>query len=106
AATLRARGGAWVSDPSPSAPLAGLRVVDLSWGLAGALVSMFLADYGAEVIRVEPPAGDVLRGQPAFPLWQRGKKSVVLDLRAPGGRADAFDLACSADVLVEPVRPG
>ena len=59
--------------------LAGLRVLDLSSGLAGALVSQLLADYGAEVIRVESPEGDPLRQQPAFYFWQRGKKSVVLE---------------------------
>ena len=95
-----------MSDSSPSSPLAGLRVVDLSWGLAGALVTMVLADYGAEVIRVEPPEGDVLRGEAAFHLWQRGKKSVVLDLRSDAGRKDAATLAAGADVLVESFRPG
>jgi crotonobetainyl-CoA:carnitine CoA-transferase CaiB-like acyl-CoA transferase len=87
------------------APLDGLRVVDLSWGYAGALVGMVLADYGAEVVRVEPPQGDVLRSQPAFQLWQRGKKSVVLDLRSAAGRESALELAAAADVLVESFRP-
>ena len=103
-----------MSEPTPSPrspslpglPLLGLRVVDLSWGLAGALVTMFLADHGAEVVRIEPPEGDVLRGQPAFPLWHRGKKSVVLDLRAVDDRVRAVDLAAGADVLVESFRPG
>ena len=45
--------------------LEGLRVVDLSWGLAGALTTLVLGDYGAEVVRIEPPDGDVLRGEPA-----------------------------------------
>lgn len=89
----------------PTRPLDGLRVVDLSWGLAGALTTLVLADGGAEVIRVEPPGGDVLRTQPAFPLWLRGKKSVVLDLRAPAGRDDAHALVDTADVLVESFRP-
>ncbi len=89
----------------PATPLAGLRVVDLSWGLAGALASMFLADHGAEVIRVEPPEGDVLRTQSAYPLWLRGKKSVRLDLRTAAGRDDAHALVDGADVLVESFRP-
>lgn len=89
----------------PARPLAGLRVVDLSWGLAGALTTLVLADEGAEVVRVEPPGGDVLRTQPAWPLWLRGKKSVVLDLRAPDGRDDALALVDTADVLVESFRP-
>jgi len=86
-------------------PLDGLRVVDLSWGLAGALTTLFLADQGAVVIRVEPPGGDVLRSQPAHPLWLRGKKSVRLDLRTASGREDAHALVAGADVLVESFRP-
>ena len=86
--------------------LGGLTVLDLSWGLAGALASMFLADYGAEVIKVEPPQGDPLRGQPAFAMWQRGKKSVVLDLKQPGGRETARALARRSDVLLQSYRPG
>jgi crotonobetainyl-CoA:carnitine CoA-transferase CaiB-like acyl-CoA transferase len=92
-----------VSDPAR--PLGGLRVVDLSWGLAGALTTLVLADAGAEVIRVEPPGGDVLRAQPAFPLWLRGKKSVVLDLRTSAGRDDVLSVIGTADVLVESFRP-
>ncbi|MEW6272253.1 MAG: CoA transferase, partial [Thermodesulfobacteriota bacterium] len=53
----------------------------------------------------EPPEGDVLRSQPAFELWQRGKKSVVLDLRSAAGREDAAALAASSDVVVESFRP-
>ncbi len=87
-------------------PLDGLRVVDLSWGLAGALSTLVLADYGAEVIRVEPPDGDLLRAEPAFALWGRGKQSVVLDLRRADGRAAARRLIEHADILVESFRPG
>ncbi len=87
-------------------PLADLRVLDLSSGLAGALVSQLLADYGAEVIRVEPPEGDPLRQQPAFYFWQRGKKSVVLDLRDRGGRENARRLALGSDILIQTFRPG
>ncbi len=86
--------------------LAGLRVVDLSWGLAGALATLVLADYGADVLRVEPPDGDVLRGEPAWPLWGRGKRSVVLDLRQADGRATARRLIERADVVVTSFRPG
>ncbi len=86
--------------------LGGLRVVDLSWGLAGALVSTTLADYGAEVLRIEPPAGDVLRTHPAFPLWGRGKRSVVLDLRRADDRATVRRLVERSDVLLETFRPG
>jgi crotonobetainyl-CoA:carnitine CoA-transferase CaiB-like acyl-CoA transferase len=86
--------------------LAGLRVVDLSWGLAGALTTLVLADYGADVLRIEPPAGDVLRGEPAWPLWGRGKRSVVLDLHEASARATVRRLIEGADVVVESFRPG
>src|SRR5438552_1122787 len=83
----------------------GLRVVDLSKGMAGAVATMVMADNGAEVIKVEPPEGDPGRAEPAFRQWHRGKQSVVLDLGTPEGRARAHQLALSADVLVENFRP-
>jgi crotonobetainyl-CoA:carnitine CoA-transferase CaiB-like acyl-CoA transferase len=89
-----------------SQALEGLRVVDFSNGFAGALVSQLLADYGADVVHVEPPEGSPLRGQPGFYFWQRGKRSAVLDLRQTGGRACARELALRSDVLVETFRPG
>jgi len=93
--------------PAPaSAPLEGLRVLELGRGLAGALVGVFLADYGAEVIRIEPPQGDPLRRHPAAPLWLRGRKSIVLDLQEGAGREQAQGLAAACDVLVESFRPG
>jgi crotonobetainyl-CoA:carnitine CoA-transferase CaiB-like acyl-CoA transferase len=87
-------------------PLAGICVIDVSRGLAGALATLVLADYGADVIRIEPPGGDDLRGEIAFPFWQRGKKSVVLDLATPRGREQAIRLAGRADVWLETFRPG
>jgi crotonobetainyl-CoA:carnitine CoA-transferase CaiB-like acyl-CoA transferase len=95
-----------MSESQTRHALGGLTVVDLSWGIAGALASLLLADFGAEVIRVEPPEGDVLRTHPAFPLWGRGKQSVVLDLRTDGGRRDARRLAERADILLVSFRPG
>ena len=86
--------------------LGGLRVLDLSRGFSGALVSQFLADYGAEVIHIESPEGDDLRQQPAYYFWQRGKKSVSLDLSSEAGRTSARRLAESADILIEAYRPG
>ncbi|WP_436777398.1 CaiB/BaiF CoA transferase family protein [Yinghuangia sp. YIM S09857] len=96
------------------APLDGLRVVESSI-LGPAAVTTHLADLGAEVIKVEPPSGDYVRGM-AWPIvdgvalmhWHlnRGKRSVVLDLRTVEG-ADAFRaLAAKADVVVEAMRPG
>jgi crotonobetainyl-CoA:carnitine CoA-transferase CaiB-like acyl-CoA transferase len=74
--------------------------------MAGSLVTMVLADNGAEVAKVEPPAGDPLRGLPCHYIWQRGKKSVVLDLHRPEDRARAAQLATGVDVLVHNFRPG
>src|SRR5262245_58234912 len=85
--------------------LNGLRVVDFSWGLAGALASLLLADFGAEVLKVEPPGGDPLRAEPGFYLWGRGKRSLVLDLHQPADRAQAADLAAGADVVLHTFRP-
>ena len=56
-----------------------IRVIDLTQGMAGAVTTMILADYGAEVIRLEPPGGDQMWEHPAYLLWQRGKKSVAPD---------------------------
>ena len=86
--------------------LAGLRVLDFTSGFAGAIATMVLSDNGAEVIKVEPPRGDVTRAQPAHVMWHRGKKSVVLDLKRPEASATAVALAREADVVVESMRPG
>src|SRR5262245_31134895 len=84
--------------------LDGLRVLDFTWGFGGAIASLLLADYGAEVVRIEPPAGDPLRTMPAYYLWGRGKKSIQLDLHRPGQRTRAVELARSADVLIHNFR--
>jgi crotonobetainyl-CoA:carnitine CoA-transferase CaiB-like acyl-CoA transferase len=85
---------------------AGLRVVDLSQGMAGPLATMVLADHGADVVKVEPPTGDLARGEPGFLMWNRGKRSVVLDLHDAADRAHAMVLARTADVVVTSARPG
>jgi len=87
-------------------PLAGLRVLDLSNSLAGAQASQTLADFGAEVVHVEPPGGSALRDLPSFPIIGRGKKSMVLDLHDAADAALARTLALGADVLIETFRPG
>jgi crotonobetainyl-CoA:carnitine CoA-transferase CaiB-like acyl-CoA transferase len=87
-------------------PLAGLRVLDFSTSPAGAQASQTLADFGAEVVHVEPPGGSRLRTQPGYPFIARGKKSIVLDLRAAGDREAARALAGGADVVIETFRPG
>lgn len=89
--------------------LAGIRVLDLTTSIAGPYATMLLADFGAEVVKVERPAGDDARhwGPPFLDgegLWflsvNRNKKSVVLDVSHPDGRATLLDLARTADVVV------
>src|ERR1700722_11336884 len=87
-------------------PLAGLRVLDLSSSVAGAQASQTLADFGAEVVHVEPPGGSSLRDLPSFPMIGRGKKSMVLDLHNAADAALARAMASGADVLIETFRPG
>ncbi len=87
-------------------PCTGLLVLDCSWGMPGGLAGLVLADYGAEVIKIEPPTGDPWRTHPAWRFWNRGKKSVVLDLKTAEGRANAHALAARADVVLEAFRPG
>jgi crotonobetainyl-CoA:carnitine CoA-transferase CaiB-like acyl-CoA transferase len=87
-------------------PLAGLRVLDFSATAAGAQASQTLADFGAEVVHVEPPGGSQLQAQPGYPFLARGKKSIVLDLHAEADRAVARTMASGADVVIETFRPG
>jgi crotonobetainyl-CoA:carnitine CoA-transferase CaiB-like acyl-CoA transferase len=85
-------------------PCDDLRVLDFCQG-NGALAGMVFADYGADVIKVEPPGGDRFRSMPAFLQWNRGKRGVVLDLAGDAGRAAACKLAASSDVLIQNFRP-
>jgi len=91
-----------------SGPLAGLRVIDCSWGTAGPRATGMLADYGADVIRVEPPGGDPYRDQLAVPysVFNRGKRSITLDLRDDGDLDVLLGLIDSGDVFVQSWRPG
>jgi crotonobetainyl-CoA:carnitine CoA-transferase CaiB-like acyl-CoA transferase len=86
-------------------PLAGVRVIDFGQYIAGPLAAMLLSDQGAEVIRVETPGGPRMQ-TPANRVWNRGKKSIVLDLRQAADRATAQALIEGADVVVENFRPG
>jgi len=88
------------------AVLEGVRVLDLSARMSGALTTMLLADFGAEVVKVEPPGGDPDRGQAAFVTWGRGKRSIVADLKSSAGQDRIRALAAAADVLVTSWRPG
>ncbi len=80
--------------------LEGIRVVDVTTGPVGGMATMVLADFGADVIKVEPPGGDRFRSLPAAPLWLRGKRSVTADLRTDSGLADLRALVASAEVAV------
>jgi crotonobetainyl-CoA:carnitine CoA-transferase CaiB-like acyl-CoA transferase len=79
----------------------GLRVVELAGGMAGPMAGMVLADHGADVVKVEPPGGHRSPGVPASLMWNRGKRSVVLDLADAADRARVDDLLATADVVIE-----
>ena len=92
-------------------PLAGLRVVEFTHMVMGPTCGMVLADLGAEVIKVEPVDGDRTRhllgaGAGFFPMFNRNKKSIALDLRSPDGLEVARKLAASADVVAQNFKPG
>lgn len=93
-------------ESSLSRPLLGLKVLDFSRGMAGALATMLLADYGADVTKVVSPEGDPLGHAPAFRVWNRGKKSLALDLKRPRDRVKAHELCQDRDVVLETFRPG
>ena len=83
----------------------GTTVLDFTRGMAGSITTMVMSDFGAEVIKVEPPGGDPFRGWPGAIQWNRGKKSVVLDLKMPEGQERIQRLVRQADVVVENFRP-
>jgi len=96
-------------------PLKGIRVLDFTRVLAGPAASLALADLGAEVLKIEPPgSGDETRSFPPFRAGEshyflsinRGKKSIVVDLKSAAGLALARDLAAKSDILIENYRPG
>ena len=95
--------------------LSGIRVLDLSQYLPGPFAAQMLSDLGADVVKVEPPAGDPLRRlggvdadglSPAYKLINAGKTVVRLDLKTESGRSESEELVRKADVLVESYRPG
>ena len=97
--------------PSALLPLSGLRVIEFSHMVMGPACGMILADLGADVIKVEPIGGDRTRqllgaGTGFFPLFNRNKKSLALDLHQPSGRAVARRLCETADVMIENFKPG
>jgi crotonobetainyl-CoA:carnitine CoA-transferase CaiB-like acyl-CoA transferase len=91
----------------PARPLDGIRVVDFTTFIAGPFCPRLLADLGAEVLKIEPRGGDPFRFvQYGFVGWNRGKRSVVLDVKSDDGANAMRALARSSDVLVDNVRPG
>jgi crotonobetainyl-CoA:carnitine CoA-transferase CaiB-like acyl-CoA transferase len=99
-------------DARAEGPLAGVRVLDLSRLVAGNMLSLQLADFGADVIKVEPPGGDPLREwrdggkELHWKTYARNKRSIVLDLRNQGAKDTLLRLTQTADVFLENYRPG
>jgi crotonobetainyl-CoA:carnitine CoA-transferase CaiB-like acyl-CoA transferase len=95
-------------------PLAGIRVIELANFIAGPLAGTLLADMGADVVKVEPPAGDMARASPpirngesvSFAALNRNKRSLVLDLKHPQAIEILLKLAAKSDVFLEAYRPG
>ncbi len=96
-------------------PLEGVRILDLSRFISGPFCTMLLADFGADVIKIEPPSGDPLRGigikgdfqeNPIHVQLNRNKRSVVIDMKTTEGLSNFMELIKAADVLVENFRPG
>jgi formyl-CoA transferase len=97
-------------------PLNGIRVLDVSQVMAGPFACMLLADMGADVIKIEPPSGDQTRGAMGFKMkgpdsmgflnMNRNKRSLTLDLKSEEGKKTFYELARTADVIVENYRPG
>jgi crotonobetainyl-CoA:carnitine CoA-transferase CaiB-like acyl-CoA transferase len=103
-------------ETAGAGPMAGYRVVELAVWVAGPAAAGLLCDWGADVVKVEPPAGDPQRNifgalglkvaaAPPFEIDNRGKRSVVLDLRTPDGLAAMDRLLAGADVFVTNLRP-
>lgn len=95
----------------PTAPLAGVSVIDLGQYIAGPGAAMALADLGATVIKVEPITGDQARhvgryGEAMVRAYNRGKRSIALDLKSEAGREVAWRLIAGCDVVVQNLRPG
>ena len=98
-------------------PMEGIKVVELGVWVAGPAAGGILADWGADVIKIEPPDGDPARMfgrmlgiedglSPPFEMDNRGKRSIVLDLATNGGRATTYELLDGADVFLTNIRPG
>ncbi len=93
-------------------PLTGFRILDLTWGITGPLATMLMADNGGDVVRVTPPGDPDVSGpdpsasHPGYVVWNRGKRSLALDLRRPEGVAVLHRLLAQTDALIESWQPG
>ena len=83
----------------------GLEVLDLSWGSAGPMTTMLLADNGARVTRIESPGGDPFAAQSGYRVWNRGKRNAAFDLTDPRDLATFVALARRADIIVDSFSP-
>ena len=95
----------------PSLPLAGIRVAEFTHMVMGPACGLILADLGADVVKIEPPGGDKTRrlsgsGAGYFPMYNRNKRSVCLDLKSEAGHEAALKVIDRSDVLIENFRPG
>jgi crotonobetainyl-CoA:carnitine CoA-transferase CaiB-like acyl-CoA transferase len=108
--SLGTRSGEWPGDgediPSSDGPLRGVRVLDITSGMAGAVATMLLHDCGAEVTLVEPESGHALRREAGFRVWSRGKARVSADIRTTPGQQRVRALAAHADVVIDDLAPG
>ncbi len=86
--------------------LDGLKVLDLSWGIAGPMAGMLLCDHGAEVTRIEPPGSNPFQQNSGYRVWNRGKRSAIFDLKREADRRLFHNLAAVSDVLIESFSPG
>src|SRR6202020_3031319 len=87
--------------------LSGMRVLDLSIWRPGPYATSLVVPLGSDVLKVEPPGGDPMRGYPGlFAAINEGKRSLELNLKDTGDQARALELAAQADVIVEGFRPG
>lgn len=99
------------APPGPAAPLAGVLAVDLGQYIAGPGAAMALAELGASVVKIEPLAGDQARhigryGESMVGAYNRGKRSIAVDLKSEAGREVAMRLVARADVVIQNLRPG
>lgn len=95
------------TQPELPHALSGLKVLDFSQFMAAAYGAKYLADLGADVIKIEPPIGDTMRSLPdPFEACQRGKRAIVIDLATDEGRTAVYKLVAQVDVVIHNMRPG